>query len=444
MRRSTPRTRRCRAGLGALGAVALSLALAAPRPAVAQSTLYGGSGTLLVPDADTVPPTQFTTSFGSGITEISRDSFRPAFGGVTFGFWNDLDVGVGLRSWPQADPEGHGAAVDPQLALKWRLVRETPQRPALAIAIALDHPFQGVDLSPAVILHKNRGPLLLTAELGWSVPLHGSAANRAAPFAGLGAGYWLSAATSFFAQVLGEGGAERRLWLMPGVAWSLLGPDLLEQRRAVLRAKAKAAVAALEAELGTRIDAVPEKPDLSAPAPTSAPTLGGRVARLASPGRFTLFVTGGPALGPGSGWQVLAGIQISSFDKFLQDSDGDGIPDRVDRCPFEPEDWDGYEDEDGCPDHGIDVLRKRTLERLAAAAAQAPTLTTPFPKFRLRIPEGEVPDPERWQRDAAPMYRPVDAPPPSPAPASESSQPAVPPRSDATKPTPVAPGGGPP
>ncbi len=32
------------------------------------------------------------------------------------------------------------------------------------------------------------------------------------------------------------------------------------------------------------------------------------------------------------------------------DSDGDGIPDGVDLCPKEPEDRDGFDDEDGCPD----------------------------------------------------------------------------------------------
>jgi len=33
-----------------------------------------------------------------------------------------------------------------------------------------------------------------------------------------------------------------------------------------------------------------------------------------------------------------------------QDSDGDGLLDAVDRCPSEPEDRDGYADDDGCPD----------------------------------------------------------------------------------------------
>jgi outer membrane protein OmpA-like peptidoglycan-associated protein len=32
------------------------------------------------------------------------------------------------------------------------------------------------------------------------------------------------------------------------------------------------------------------------------------------------------------------------------DTDGDGIPDAVDKCPNDPEDKDGFQDEDGCPD----------------------------------------------------------------------------------------------
>jgi len=32
------------------------------------------------------------------------------------------------------------------------------------------------------------------------------------------------------------------------------------------------------------------------------------------------------------------------------DNDGDGIPDVIDKCPMEPEDKDGFQDDDGCPD----------------------------------------------------------------------------------------------
>jgi len=36
------------------------------------------------------------------------------------------------------------------------------------------------------------------------------------------------------------------------------------------------------------------------------------------------------------------------------DNDGDGIPDAKDQCPNDPEDKDGFQDEDGCPDFDND------------------------------------------------------------------------------------------
>ncbi|MCB9545855.1 MAG: OmpA family protein [Myxococcales bacterium] len=38
------------------------------------------------------------------------------------------------------------------------------------------------------------------------------------------------------------------------------------------------------------------------------------------------------------------------FEPAVGDRDGDGIEDDIDRCPDQPEDKDGFEDEDGCPD----------------------------------------------------------------------------------------------
>jgi hypothetical protein len=40
--------------------------------------------------------------------------------------------------------------------------------------------------------------------------------------------------------------------------------------------------------------------------------------------------------------------------KVRVDSDGDGVPDDVDQCPDVPEDKDGFQDEDGCPDYDND------------------------------------------------------------------------------------------
>lgn len=44
------------------------------------------------------------------------------------------------------------------------------------------------------------------------------------------------------------------------------------------------------------------------------------------------------------------GIEFKLWGISNKDTDEDGIPDRWDLCPTEPEDYDGFKDEDGCPD----------------------------------------------------------------------------------------------
>ncbi len=63
-----------------------------------------------------------------------------------------------------------------------------------------------------------------------------------------------------------------------------------------------------------------------------------------------LFAGGGIPLGNDPltpAWRVLAGV---SYAPRGNDTDGDGVVDADDRCREQPEDPDGFEDEDGCPD----------------------------------------------------------------------------------------------
>src|SRR5262249_23646019 len=66
-------------------------------------------------------------------------------------------------------------------------------------------------------------------------------------------------------------------------------------------------------------------------------------------------VGGGPGILSGVGVPVGRAIVGVAFVHEVSDQDGDGIPDDVDKCPTIPEDKDGFEDNDGCPDDDNDA-----------------------------------------------------------------------------------------
>jgi len=63
-----------------------------------------------------------------------------------------------------------------------------------------------------------------------------------------------------------------------------------------------------------------------------------------------LMLGGGPRYTDGFEAADLRGFIGFVFEPSIGDRDGDGIKDDVDKCPDEPEDFDGFQDEDGCPD----------------------------------------------------------------------------------------------
>lgn len=48
--------------------------------------------------------------------------------------------------------------------------------------------------------------------------------------------------------------------------------------------------------------------------------------------------------------EVAKPVEVKKLEPKPTDRDGDGILDKDDQCPDEPEDFDGFQDEDGCPD----------------------------------------------------------------------------------------------
>jgi hypothetical protein len=62
------------------------------------------------------------------------------------------------------------------------------------------------------------------------------------------------------------------------------------------------------------------------------------------------------------------GFEAEGDGCISEDKDGDGIPNGRDKCPDEPEDKNGFEDDDGCPD---EARRVQALEAAAHAARDA-------------------------------------------------------------------------
>ncbi len=63
-----------------------------------------------------------------------------------------------------------------------------------------------------------------------------------------------------------------------------------------------------------------------------------------------LTLAGGLGVGDGIQAPDVRGVIGFVFEPSIGDRDGDGYKDDVDQCPDEPEDFDGFADEDGCPD----------------------------------------------------------------------------------------------
>lgn len=53
-------------------------------------------------------------------------------------------------------------------------------------------------------------------------------------------------------------------------------------------------------------------------------------------------------------WRLFAGVGFGPKPVVISDRDGDGVADQLDECPDLAEDFDGFEDSDGCPDNDND------------------------------------------------------------------------------------------
>ena len=80
-----------------------------------------------------------------------------------------------------------------------------------------------------------------------------------------------------------------------------------------------------------------------------------RVGAMLKQGDLTFGLAAGAGLVPGVGTPNFRAIASASFQPQGLDSDSDGVRDEDDLCPAEVEDFDGYLDEDGCPEADNDA-----------------------------------------------------------------------------------------
>jgi hypothetical protein len=76
--------------------------------------------------------------------------------------------------------------------------------------------------------------------------------------------------------------------------------------------------------------------------------------RVAATKSMSIVAGGGAGLLKGIGSPDVRFFLSVGWAPDTRDSDGDGIPNNKDRCPLVPEDKDGFQDEDGCPDNDDD------------------------------------------------------------------------------------------
>ncbi|MBI5608377.1 MAG: porin family protein, partial [Deltaproteobacteria bacterium] len=112
-----------------------------------------------------------------------------------------------------------------------------------------------------------------------------------------------------------------------------MGSEMLSTSSSKVADKSDADTANFMGGLGTRIELTED--------------LGLRLDAIAMtvPGRSAKNVV------EGEGWFGL----YYFFGKAPRDTDGDGVPDKTDKCPLEKEDKDGFQDDDGCPDPDNDA-----------------------------------------------------------------------------------------
>lgn len=238
------------------------------------------------------------TAYQADNFQLLRDNGFPQDGVSSFGLGD-------LRVLPRIN------VVDPE---SWFLGIGVHLIPELRLPTGNGQSFlgdRGVTFAPRVAVERAFGPLRVLANLGYRFRQAGQFLN-------------LYVGNEF---VSGAG-------LIYGL------PDIGGLRQTQLHA---------EMQLSTPTEA-PFTFDQAAALKTPWEVLGGIRTKIFGNWGVELDVGRGLGLQSGYGREALRVLFAIRYDRQFSDRDHDGIPDDEDQCPDDPEDKDGFQDEDGCPD----------------------------------------------------------------------------------------------
>ncbi|HEY3355114.1 MAG TPA: thrombospondin type 3 repeat-containing protein, partial [Polyangia bacterium] len=324
---------------GAAAALALALGVLATATAQAQRPYMEGElgqrGLVTLPLPTTLGERVYTFGLHSGyLWEHGQSSWR--VDGVSAGFGVsrrlDLSAAIGLDRAWQRDLP---AGWTGQVAAKMILREQTEVLPAVGATLAIGHT-PVVTLDPRLLLEKTflRDRLVVGAGGGMRGAVDGA---RVGALVGGGVGF-----------------ANNGRWVVAAEVQGLTGAGPENRGRA-------------------------------------AGAFGLRLGEL-----VTVYVGGGYGWGADAGARVTVSLVVGTAGQRDKDSDGDGIPDRLDKCPFEPEDYDGFQDDDGCPDpdndgDGIPDALDPTPNGEPPEVATGPAFSHPRPRLRLGVPIRPIP-----------------------------------------------------
>ena len=307
----------------------------------ASPTLEGETGLLSVPSAETVPRGRIYASLG---LELLRSYEGLALSGLPVGFAAGLTRRIEVGGALERDivtPAPEWAPSRGTAAFRVRLRALDPGR--YRPAIALQGALVGVGQRP-----------------GGEISLLAAAVARQSLWV-------LAAGPRFDAYAL-------RLWQGGGMQWDL-GP--------------LSVVLDEQLEVGDRLRSIEGRGGI----------------RLPLSGRAGLLAWGGGGWADVAPWAGAGlALQLASSDPMREDIDEDTVLDGEDRCRYKPEDLDGFEDSDGCPDEDND--KDGIEDALDPTPNGEPetvdALPGDFPALKMRIKQRPMPGPLDPARRALP------------------------------------------